>query len=47
MRPDNGPARNTMAIKDFESPRDSRYGEANAGQVNVVYGFELACSRTV
>lgn len=38
MRPDNGPATKTMAMWDFDSPRDSRYGEAGMARVNVVYG---------
>ena len=37
MRPDNGPAMNTMAMRDFDSPRDSRYGEADMVRVNVLY----------
>ena len=29
MRPDNGPAMNTMAMWDLDSPSDSKYGEAD------------------
>lgn len=28
IRPESGPARNTTAMLDFDSPRDNRYGEA-------------------
>jgi len=41
MRPDNGPAMNTMAMKDFDSPRDSRYGEAGIARVNMLYGTRV------
>jgi hypothetical protein len=29
IKPERGPARNTMAIWDFVKPRDSRYGDAS------------------
>ena len=37
MRPDNGPAMNTMAMKDFDNPRDNRYGEADVIRVIMLH----------
>jgi len=37
MRPDNGPAMNTIAMRDFDNPRDNRYGEADVVQVSMLY----------
>jgi len=41
MRPDNGPAMNTMAMRGFDSPRDNRYGEADMVRVNVLHGTRV------
>jgi len=47
MRPDNGPAMNTMAMRDFDSPRDNRYGEADIVRVNVLYVTEFSWRHTI
>lgn len=41
MSPDNGPAMNTMAMRDLDSPRDNRYGEADMVRVNMLYGTRV------
>ena len=41
MRPDNGPAMNTTAMWDFDNPRDSKYGEADVIQVNIICGARI------
>ena len=35
IRPDNGPARNAMAVNDFDRPSLMRYGEAAEIEQNV------------
>ena len=39
MRPERGPAMKTRAIKDFERPREMRYGEAT--QFVVLYNVRV------
>lgn len=46
MRPERGPARKTRAIKDFERPREMRYGEATQLACQVTsYLFAMAAHR--
>jgi hypothetical protein len=41
MRPERGPAMKTRAIRDFERPREMRYGEA--AQLAVLYKVGVGC----